>query len=239
MLIAFLIIPNIEVIQHVIMENKYGTTYHPAFSFFLSGSTQGHALQLLMLWFLPLYYLLIVADTPIEDFETGYRNILISKLGKRRYVLHKYLTSFITSSLSMGTVLLINFILVYALFRNGSFMQNLDEIKSDDNLLFSFSIDHPYVAIFLFTFVVIFLSGLIGVMSTSLSLFFPKRKFAYAAAFFIWFILILRENSVMYLFQPFAEYGFSVLIPILLQTLLILLIVPILVYIYEVKFNDN
>ncbi|WP_079709563.1 hypothetical protein [Paraliobacillus ryukyuensis] len=237
--IGFLIIPNIEIIQHLIEKYKYGTTYHPAFSFFLSGSTRGHALQFLMLWFLPVYYLLIAADTPIQDLETGYKNILISKIGKKRYVLQKYIIAFLSSSLSMAAALLINFSFVYILFKNSTFMRSLDEIQAKENILFSFSIEHPYLAILLFALVATFLSGLIGVLASSLSIFFPKRKFAYAAAFFIWFMFVLKENSVMYLFQPFAEYGFEVLIPIFIQVVLVLLIIPLAVYYYEVKYNEN
>lgn len=237
--ITFLVFPIVEVIQLLIDRYQFGTDYHPAFASFLSGSSQGHATQMLLLWFLPIYFLLMGTDTPIQDFETGYRNVLISKVGKKKYILTKYFTAFLISSLVMLVALFINFLFVYIFFKNGTFMAGLEQVQLDNNILFNFSINHPYSASTIFALVAVLLAGFIGVMCTSVSLFFLNRKFAYAAAFFIWFLFVIKGNSVMFLLQPFAEYGLTVLIPILMQVLLVLILVPVLVFIYEVKFNDN
>lgn len=74
-----ILIPCVD-ISLLLMTN---TEYHPAYAFFLSGTSVGHASQMILLWFLPLYFLLLCADDSIQDYKTGYHYILISKVGRK------------------------------------------------------------------------------------------------------------------------------------------------------------
>nr|AAA22587.1 type-II membrane binding region [Bacillus subtilis] len=44
---------------------------------------------MILLWFLPLYFLLLCADDSIQDYKTGYHYILISKVGTKNIVWKK------------------------------------------------------------------------------------------------------------------------------------------------------
>ncbi|MEC1624683.1 hypothetical protein P9E08_04740 [Bacillus mojavensis] len=215
------------------------TMYHPAFAFFLSGTSRGHAAQSLLLWFLPLYFLLLCSDDSIQDYKTGYRYILISKVGKTKYCLEKIVTSFIVSFLTMFLSLVINFILAEIFFFNGSFKNDLDQISLPDNFLYTVSMDHPYLAIMFFSIICCVLAGFSGALGASISLFFLDKKYAYTTCFFIWFSLVLKKESLMYLFQPFTEYGFDVFLPIFIFSVSVFLLIIILITIYEAKFNEN
>jgi len=233
-----LFIPFIEVIQLFILNNMHDVMFHPAFASFLSGMSQGHVAQILLLWFLPIYLLILCADDSIQDAETGYKKILLIKISKKKYYNEKLLFSFIVSSGSMFLTLLFNFILVTLFFHGGTYKNGLDGIELSENWLFTFSLNHPYYALLLFSLMAIILAGFAGVLGASMSLLFSDRKFSYTATFFIWFVLILRKNSLMFVFQPFAEYGLEVILPIFFTAIGLISMIAILVLYYEVKRDE-
>jgi Protein of unknown function (DUF2705) len=237
--IIILLLPCVDFVQLLVMKYQSHLELHPAFSFFLAGSTRGHASQILLLWFLPIYFLLLTSEDAIQDSETGYRNILISKMGRKKYCLEKLATSFSVSFITMFISLFLNFILVYIFFRNDTYMRGLNKIELPNNELFTLSIAHPYLAVIGFSLVACVMAGLAGVIGSAFSLFFLDRKYTYIAAFFIWFVLILKKNSTMFLFQPFAEYGFDTLIPVLLLAMALFILIPFVIFIYEVKYNES
>ncbi|WP_297989711.1 MULTISPECIES: DUF2705 family protein [Anoxybacillus] len=234
-----LCIPFFEIAQLIMYQRNSNEVFHPAFAFFLTGSSIGHAPQIMLIWFLPIYFLMLVADDPIQDYQTGYRYVLISKIGKKKYIFHKMFISFILSFFTMCIALVVNFIFVSIIFSGGTFTKGVMELNIEGNALFQFSVNHPYAAIFIFSFVSCFMAGLAGLLGSSMSLFFLDRKYAYAASFFIWFLMILKRNSIVYLFQPFTEYGLDVLIPTILLAWFIFLVISTFVFVYEVKYNES
>ncbi|MCM3225965.1 DUF2705 family protein [Terribacillus saccharophilus] len=237
--ILIILIPFIDVAQLLQMKIQYDVEYHPAFAFFLGGMTQGHAMQIMLIWFLPLFLLLLVSDDGIQDIETGYRQILISKVGRKNYLKEKMLTSFIIGFLSLFVSLLINFITVNILFYGGTYNNGLSDIQIPDNTLYQFSMAYPYLADILFTVIACFMAGVAGMLSATVSFFFRSRKFAYASAFFIWFLLVLRQDSLVFVFQPFTEYGFETIVPVLSISLLVCIGISFILYFIEVKYNEN
>ncbi|MFH0346690.1 hypothetical protein ACHADS_09025 [Bacillus vallismortis] len=233
------IIPLIDAAQIYITEQQYGVKYHPAFAFFLAGMTRGHAMQIILLWFLPIFLLILFADDGIQDSETGYRKILISKMGKKSYLVEKMTTAFIVSSMTIFISLVINFAVVNILFNGGTYNNGLSDIDIPQNLLYTQSMANPFVTDIIYIFIASFISGLCGIMCASVCFFFREKKYAYTAAFFIWFLLVLKKNSLMFLFQPFTEYGYVVVLPILSLVILVFVMVPFILFIYEVKYNED
>lgn len=84
MIIFMLVIPILDIVQiyyQDIINGEIGKPY-PLYVTFLSCYSQGHIFQMIYLWFLPLYLLVIVGEESIVDYITGYKNILICKMGK-------------------------------------------------------------------------------------------------------------------------------------------------------------
>lgn len=238
LIIAFMFfLPFIELLQHYMVKISFGSEYHPAFAYFLSSSSQGHATQAILFWFLPIYFFLISNDNIIQDSQTGYRQIVILKTGKKKYIRDTMFFSFIIGCIVMAGVLLVNFIFSHLLF-NGTFKNGLDEIELSDNWLFTYSMKNHYFGIIFFSITTVCLSGLASLLGSSMSLFFKQRQTAYISTFFIWFTLGLRQNSLMFLMQPFAEYDLDVLIPIGVIFLLVTLIPSFLIYFHEVKEDE-
>lgn len=70
--------------------------------------------------FLPLYLLVIVGEECIVDYITGYKNILICKMGKNKYILQKMKSAFIVSFTIVFVGLGLNLILSQVVFNGGT-----------------------------------------------------------------------------------------------------------------------
>lgn len=233
--IFILLIPTLEIVQIFL---QTGSVPDPNFATFLAGISRGHVFQIILLWFLPLYFLLIISEDSIEDYKTGYFNILISKVGKKAYYKEKIISSFIVSFITMFISLLINLLLVNLIFSSGAYYPQ-QGLVLENNLLFTFSMEYPLIANFIFIIIACILAGFSGIIGASLSLFFKDKRYVYTATFFVWFVLVIKKNSLMYLFQPFAEYDIDVLLPILIVSILVFILISVSIYIYEVYFSEN
>jgi hypothetical protein len=235
-ILAIILIPCMEIIQllsAVIYEDSY-----LAEAFFLSGSTIGHVTQIILLWFLPLYLLVICSDDPIQDKKTGVRDIWISKLGKKKYFFVKLKASFIVSFSVIFLALTINFLINSLFFDMAGFSSanNYDGVSGETFI--KMQVESPYLSIFLFSLTTSFFAGLIGAAGTCFSMLTYDKKITYPVTFAFWYILISNEGTVMYLFQPFAEYGLETLVPIFITSTLAFLVLYILTYLHEVKINE-
>ncbi|MGN7312689.1 hypothetical protein ACTHQ4_16485 [Alkalicoccobacillus gibsonii] len=215
-----------------------GDKYHPTQAFFLSGTSIGHIPQYILLWFLPLFLLILVSEDPLQDFQTGYHNVLINKIGRFKYLTEKLIFSFLIGLIAMMISLLINFLLVFILFNGGTYRNGIDEIIFESEFT-NFIIQNPYMGVLIFSIIASLLAGYAGLIGSACSLFFKDRKYAYAATFFLWFIFVMFGDSSMHLFQPFSEYGLSELLPTFLIITLSYLLISTAVVLYEGKKNEQ
>lgn len=110
LMIAF---PILEVFQLVNQLKDFELTRSIYKLFFLSGASRGHLFQIIYLWLLPLYLLFIVADDSCADEKNGYKYVLISKVGRKKYLTEKWTMSFALSFSIMFISLILNVILIY------------------------------------------------------------------------------------------------------------------------------
>lgn len=214
-----------------------GDKLHPAHAFFLSGSSIGHVPQYVLLWFLPLFLLILGTEDSLQDFQTGYYNILASKIGIKRYIKEKMFFSFIIGFIVMTISLVVNLCLSLLLFYGGDYTRGLTEV-SFDNIFTDFIMQNPYIGVLIYSFIAIIMAGFAGLLGATCSLFFKDRKYAYAATFFLWFIFVIQDQSSMHLFQPFSEYGLKDILPTFLIITITYLFISVIVYFYEVKRNE-
>jgi hypothetical protein len=235
-ILAIIFIPCIEIIQ--LLSSDYYDGFYLANAFYLSASTIGHVTQIILLWFLPLYLLVICSDDPIQDKKTGVRDIWITKLGKKKYFFVKIKTSFTVSFSVIFLSLALNFLINSLFFDMAGFTSASIYDGVPGETLLRKQVENPYLSIFLFSLVTSFFAGLLGVAGTCISMLTYDKKITYPLTFAFWFILIANEESVMFLFQPFAEYGLETLVPIFITSTISFLFLYILTYLHEVKIND-
>lgn len=240
-IIIFLILffPTIEVIVYIIQALNIEEVYYPDYNFFLSGNVVGvgHTFQALYLWPLPLYLLLIFSNDCLMDFETGYNNILISKMGKEKYIKDNLKKSFLGGSALIFISLLINLAIIHILFAGGTGSPYSDELIMDSFLYWE--TNHKTLANLLFAMVCAMVSGTVSMAGTMLSISVKKRKIVYSLILLLWFILFLKKNSIMLLFQVHSEYGLNVLVPILLQVIMLFGLLTLTFYIKETWFEKK
>lgn len=119
-----LVIPILDIVQiyyqDIIKFNGEMGKPYPLYVTFLSCYSQGHIFQMIYLCFLPLYLLVIVGEECIVDYITGYKNILICKMGKNKYILQKMKSAFIVSFTIVFVGLGLNLILSQIVFNGGT-----------------------------------------------------------------------------------------------------------------------
>lgn len=237
-IVFLLLLPSIEIIQIQFEMKQSGIVPNPNFAFFLSGFSRGHALQILLLWILPIYYLILISENVIQDYQTGYRNILISKMGCKKYFLNKMFFSFIVSFLVMLFSLILNLIIVHIIFKGGIYSK-FEGVEILNNKLFTFCMQNPLLANIFYSIVASIMAGLAGLMGCAFSIFFLDKKYAYPATFIVWIMLVIRDRSIMLIFQPFIEYNLKFLCPIFITTVLIISIISLTIYLYEVYYAEK
>ncbi|MEZ0119068.1 UNVERIFIED_ORG: magnesium-transporting ATPase (P-type) [Heyndrickxia coagulans] len=238
-LLLIFFIPCVEIIQLLMTQIQFGDKWDPAFAFFLTGSSRAHGAQIVLIWFLPIYFLIAFSDDAVLDYKLGYRNVVVNKIGIKKYCAEKILGSFLFSFVTMLCSLLLNMILTKIIFNHGTYDKGISDFVGSSHSLLHYELAHPYITLVFFTLIFSIYAGLAGALGASFSLLFKDKKYAYAATFFVWFMLILRNQSLVFIFQPFTEYNnLHTSLPILFTTLAVLVVIPIIVFIVEVKFHE-
>lgn len=237
--LVILFYPLLEVLVYIQDVFRGGIVYMPDFTFFLTCNTvgMGHVFQSLLLWFMPIYCLILTADDCIEDYKTGYRNILILKCGKKRYVRWHMIKSFICSFVMVLVALLLNLLVVHLVFRGGIASTYGDEDYV--SAFYQWEIVHPFLTNLLFTFVTAFFCGLISMVGTISAIMIKNKKLVYGVTILLWFMFFLHRESLMLLFQPHSEYVLDTLVPIGLRVLIVYGLYIIAGYCREIYYGKD
>lgn len=235
MIIFMLVIPILDIVQiyyqDIIKFNGEMGKPYPLYVTFLSCYSQGHIFQMIYLCFLPLYLLVIVGEECIVDYITGYKNILICKMGKNKYILQKMKSAFIVSFTIVFVGLGLNLILSQIVFNGGTNTPfDAEPLKYNSfvmvkTFLFEISYTHPLTTNIVYILITAIFAGVLG-------------KMVYALTFAIWFIPILFKNSSMLIFQPFMEYDFDVVVPVAIWCIVLYILVIITAIIWEKKIVE-
>lgn len=181
-----------------------GSVYHPGLCSFLAGNTNSIT-QVLLLWFLPLYLLLIAADDCIEDYHLGYRSLLMTKWGKHPYLGANIIKGFCFGFFVVFISLAINLVMTQITFAGGTFTPfDKESIASTPSLSLAFQ--HPLWTNIKYILVTSLLSGIVGMGASAAALAIHNRFIVYPVVFLMWYIPFSFEKSIMLAIQPFTEY---------------------------------
>lgn len=239
--ILILLIPFIDLIQNIHEESPdtwIGSLPKceisiPSSVCFLSGGSQGHISQMLLIWILPIYLLLIYSDSYIREIRSGYSAIIFSKQSRSKIVAAKMTVAFMVPFLVCLVSLILNFVLVQLIFKGGT----------DGNIFVETPFEkmchyRPNITYLVYILVFCLIAGGCGVFCMGLSMLFPGKKFVYPIAFFVWIKQINASNSLTFAMQPFIEYGPEYIIPALQVFFSIVLVVFLLAFIKKVKRDE-
>lgn len=235
LIIVFL--PLIDLSQLLIWKLKFGSEFHPAFSSFLTGTSRYHITQILLIWFLPIYLLILISDDATQDKQLGYKRILINKVGKKKYIFEKLFTSFCVSYLVVFFALIINLLISSIVFYGGDFKRGYED-HDFNHLIYQLGVTEPYFTYLIFLVIFCFCAGVIGSVGAAFSLYFYEKKYSYSATFFLWIAFIFKNDSLVYNFQPFTEYGLDKMLPTLCLFVITSLAIISIIAIVEVRSDE-
>lgn len=216
----------------------YEDLSHPSYASFLSGSSQGHVAQILLIWILPIYFLIAYSDSGITDYKTGFKNFTFLRTGKRNYYTSKLIVSFIFPALITFLSLMINFILCNIIFHEGNSFGGMEFDANSNGYLFSISYHNPIISYIIYIFIFAFISGLVSIFSLCVSLISRNSFIAYPTVFFIWFLQIALKYSITYTIQPFIEYDIKYFIAGLTICFSITFISLIVLYFVRIRKDE-
>lgn len=217
---------------------KPAMIWHPAIGAFLSASTEGHITQMLYLWILPLYFLILYCDLPLLEYQKGYHNILYTKTQKKKYLKIRLGCSFVFSFVIVFGMLLINYIGAIILFRGGENFRGNSIADYPDHLIYTTSMKNPYIAYMGYIIVAAITAGGCGMVCMGLAFVMKQYKYLYLLCFLLWYLQIIAPNSLTYMIQPFIEYDIDYILPTAVVFLIIWWGTVIFSYQYRVRKDE-
>ena len=169
-----------------------------------------HILHKIMFWFLPIYLLIITGEDSLEDCDTGYRNILQSRMSKKQYVWGKARNAFCLSFLILFVSLMLNYGLLQLIFHQGKYIWLTPDIyPADENRMYTIGYGCPVVVNLANIMITSILGGCISTVGTCLAMYLRDRKIVYSVTFMLWFIFVLTDDGLMSILHPFTNMIFE------------------------------
>lgn len=239
-LLAFIFIPVIGVFASfkIVLMNHYisETTYFLRkgyFSFLAASDNFNGALFEIIVWFLPLFLLLIFCDMFVEDFQTGVKNILVSKVGLKKYYFNSIFFSIKAGFILPFVSLILNLLMVNIIFARG--INNNTDI-SGEPAFFQFCYSHMTITNIIYILIFAILASILSGAITSIALMTKSRRIAYPISVFIWTVPNFIRRSIVYSLQPFTEYDLMYSLSTVLGLIALCILIIIAGYLKEVKF---
>lgn len=226
-----------EAMRHPELEYDLSLVYEnsrqPFAAAFLSSASRGHIPQKLIIWLLPLYFLMITSDSYIQEKRTNYISIMKVRMKKKDIFIKQCLSSFLISFSISSLSLILNLIICLILFQNGE-----RPLMVMDHIISIYSSQYPYLTYFIYIIVFSLFCGLLAASSHALSYLIPLHIPLYIIIFGIWFYQIGSYNSIAFVLQPYIEFGLERIIPSVIFFLMTCFVPIILGYIKMVKYDD-
>lgn len=184
-----------------------GSVYLPDLATFLT-IPNGGICHSLICGYLPMYFLLIAGDDCIEDYKTGYKNLLITKWGKNRYFWFNIVKGLVVGFCVILLSLALNMLMVYIAFAGGSYTAFCSYKE-----FMLYVMTTPFLDNCIYILLLSFMSGIVSMGGVALSLALHNRFMVYPITFILWYLPSSIGTSILYMFAPFTEYsiGYSVI----------------------------
>lgn len=209
-IIVLMVIPLMDIGQILLDFYQAEKTIQPdprylAFSA-LSTTGTNHILHKLMFWFLPIYLLIIVGEDCIEDWDTGCRDILIGRMGKKQYIWGRMRNSFTFCFLLILCSLMLNYGLLQMIFHQGTDIWIVEGLyPPEENRMYTIGYEHPVPVNLAVILMASVFSGLIGAIGSGFAMCLHDRKLVYAITFMLWFVFIIADGGLMSILHPFTN----------------------------------
>ena len=210
---------------------------HPSMAGFLSGGDTGHLAQMIIVWLLPVWCLLLCGDSYIVERRNGYLPLLYSRSGRRDIFVSKVIAAFVSGFCVFGGALLFNFGMCCVAFGKGTSFYGVERFAHEESLWMGFSIDHPIATYLLYIVLFATICGSLCVVGVCLSFYLPVYPALYSVCFMLWFPQIPGRNSIAIAIQPFslAKTG-NILVAVSIFGVIVAIVI-VLGYVRKVRYE--
>lgn len=177
---------------------------HPALMGFLSGGQTGHLPQIVIVWLLPIWCLLLCGDSYISEYRNGYLPMLYSRIDRKKIFICKIAGAFLSAAGIFGGILLLNFGMCILAFGKGIAFHGIERYAHEVSLWMEFSVKHPILVYLIYVLLFAVLCGLLCSVCVCISFYFPNYPILYSICFMIWYPQILGKYSMAIVVQPFS-----------------------------------
>lgn len=218
-------------------------TFDPNMGTFLAGAGMGHYMEKLILWLLPAYLILVAASWFLTDEKNRYSTILMTRFEKKKYLQNYLLHVFISVFLLFFLNFVLNYIVVHIVNYGGTynayigsedFAKEMMRLSTDLRI----QIQNPIICNFIYMITTATLFGIFAVFMSCLSLYFNKIAYVFLLSFAIWLIFCIGGYSILLACQPFNEYPLIFQAKLYGITVLGLLSVSVMLYVYRMKKDE-
>ncbi|AFS01351.1 hypothetical protein [Lentilactobacillus buchneri] len=198
---------------------------NPPTAAFLAGNSSGQFLQIILIWFMPIFIIMITLQRIIERTHGGSNYLLSTRMGTLdKFFVRSELVQFFIFSTFYMILFGCDFVVAIILFHKGTSFMGMEDSAKYSHLL-HLEIEHPYVAYILFVIIVSLAFGLFSVVIYVLALSIRKTILVYPISLGLWIFMIALPYSSSYFTQPFIEYDWNEYIGSLISFLLICVVV--------------
>ncbi|MDC7301159.1 hypothetical protein [Agathobacter ruminis] len=180
----------------------------PTVAAFLSGNSHGHLMQMIFIFLMPIYIMIMNADSYLQEKSCGYLSTCYTRISRKTYLMNKWKSAFSISTGVTLVAILLNLVVCYVLFWGGTWTGGGNE----EDALYIYLI---YVISFCL------IVGLYGVYCSCLCMITGNRMIAYALAVLPWLGMIHSPWSIVNAMQPYTEYGYEYFVIAWLQILIL------------------
>ena len=203
----------------------------PALATFLSGTSDNPWSRMVFDITRPILIVIIGSEDIIEDFSTGYINIIKAKWGKNKYINLNLIKAFSISFCVLFMPLIYNYACSLIFYHGGTYAATLDFLLDLDKDAFLLDcMRHPHITNMVFILAVSFFAGFLGMAIAALTMLIRNRKIIYPLAFLMWYIPCALPQTILASFQPFTEYEPIRMYPQYIAVVTIYLLITLIVY---------
>ncbi len=190
------------------------SSIHPMGSTLLADLKDIYIPFVMIFWLLPLLLILLYADKYVIERKTGALNIYLVKMSRKKYFYKKILCSFVFSIAVTAAPLMGDFLLSCIINHGKSGFGGLEYIAQAhltghvSGPFLAYSINHPYIAYFMYFFGALALAGVCGIFCQSVCFIFNNNKIASILTFAVWMALYSTKYDISMIIQPFTEYDY-------------------------------
>lgn len=207
-----LFVLGVSVYDAVVANNAFIELPKMVFKMLLASNNQGHMVTIILLWLLPIYYLLLHGDWYIREVKRGVKLVEETRTTVKKY--HR-------TNIFLPTMIMVG---IYALgiIVNAGVVPLINEVDLGADASYKvlevfgeswgmsqWLTAHLTVTYILYSLMTLIVIGMLGIFISCVLAVYPSRQIAYPVIIVYWLLWWYGKFNLANCMQPFTEFGLS------------------------------